>query len=197
MKILVDIDETLNDLIETLLTIYNEKYNDNVQITDITEYYIQKFLKPECVNIFTEFMSCDLIKNLHINEFAEEALNKAAEKHDIYFITAAFPQSVVPKHKWLLKHFKFYNLKNLIVCHDKSLIQGDIIIDDCSEHVEKSPCMHKIVFDKAWNKDCKCQYRLKTWADFDKYFRCVEEYHNFIGEVERMSSFFGLTNCLK
>ena len=53
--IYIDIDETLNELIEVLMKLYGEKYNDPRRKKDIEKYYFLDTLKPECKNFFKEF----------------------------------------------------------------------------------------------------------------------------------------------
>lgn len=178
MKILVDIDETLNNLIETILPLYNAKYQDNVKIGDITEYDIHKFLKPECQDIFKEFISDELIENLQVSEGAVEALTAISQYDDIYFLTAAHPKSVLSKHRWLKRHFPFYHSDKLITCRDKKLIAGDIIIDDCPHFLQNSPCPVEIVFKKPWNRGYRCDYALygysmQNWSEFANVYKHI------------------------
>jgi len=178
MKILVDIDETLNNLIETILPIYNAKYQDDITTDDITEYNIHKFLKPECSDIFKEFMSDDLIENLQVNNGAVEVLTELSQDNDVYFLTAAHPKSVLPKHKWLQKHFPFYHSDKLIICHDKGMVAGDILIDDCIEHLNKSSCRYTVLFSKPWNQNNKWGKMLSTidsWNDFPETYKNINK----------------------
>ena len=47
MIIGIDIDGTINNLCESVLSVYNEDSGDNLTVNDITEYYIENFVKPE------------------------------------------------------------------------------------------------------------------------------------------------------
>lgn len=190
MKIMVDIDETLNDLIETILPIYNTKYQDNVTINDITEYNIHKFLKPECSDIFKEFMTDSLIENLQVNRGAVEALTELSKDNDIYFLTSAHPKSVLPKHKWLQKHFPFYHSDRLIICHDKGMVKGDIIIDDCVDYLKNSSCLIKILFRKPWNRGYMCDksiygHSMSSWTEFPKIYENILTYLSLTDKLRK------------
>ena len=52
MIIGVDCDNVLNNLTESVLKVYNEDYNDDLTPDDITDYYIENFVKPECKDNF-------------------------------------------------------------------------------------------------------------------------------------------------
>jgi len=47
LRIGVDIDSVVNDLSAAVLEVYNEDSGDNLTISDITDYMIEKFVKPE------------------------------------------------------------------------------------------------------------------------------------------------------
>ena len=55
--ILCDVDEVINNLVEKILVEYNKQYNDSLTLNDITDWEVKKFIKPECENIFTEYVS--------------------------------------------------------------------------------------------------------------------------------------------
>lgn len=151
MRVLVDIDETLNNLVPTLLNKYNDKYTDNIKLSDIVDYRIHKFLKPECENLFKEFVDDETILGLSVKPYAVEALTEISKYADIYFVTAGHPATAKARDKWLQKHFPFYTGNQLVLCRDKYIINADIMIDDNTENILKSPCSHKFLFDMPWN----------------------------------------------
>lgn len=194
MRILVDIDETCNNLIEVLLEKYNAKYNDSVKIEYITEYEIQKFLKPDCENIFTEFMCRELIENLQENTGVSKVLCELAKDNKIYFLSATHPDFVQAKHNWLKKHFPFYTADMFIVCKDKNLVKGDLLIDDCLDYLKHSPCPHKICFSKPWNTSYT-GHTMKTWTEFNHYFQPIIDYYKFIEKLKTTNNIADLINA--
>ena len=45
MRILVDVDNVLNNLAESVINVYNEDSGDNLKIEDIHNYYIENYVK--------------------------------------------------------------------------------------------------------------------------------------------------------
>ena len=55
IKIGIDLDNTIWELVTPWLALYNQIANDNVQLNDITEYDINKFVKsPETLHYILE-----------------------------------------------------------------------------------------------------------------------------------------------
>lgn len=56
-----------------------------------------------------------------------------SDKYDVYILSTApwsQPTAWTQKRLWVQLHLKEYGFKRLILAHDKSLLKGDIIIDD-------------------------------------------------------------------
>lgn len=148
----VDIDETINNQISAILVKYNKKYNDNLTINDITDYNIQKFLKPTCKNIFKEFCSKKFLKKLKMTQETIKALTELNDKYTLYFVTSAHPKTLEVRDKWLSKYLPWYSSKQLIVCRRKSLLQLDWLVDDCFDNLIHGT-YSKILITKKWNEN--------------------------------------------
>ena len=66
MRIGVDVDEVLNNMLATILPLYNEKYGDNLIYDFIEQYDMKPLIKPECKHLFGEFATSHLIMNLAV-----------------------------------------------------------------------------------------------------------------------------------
>ena len=183
--ILCDIDEVVNNLVERLLVEYNRKYNDSLNLNDITKWEIKDFLKPECENIFKEFGTDDFLFSLGMQPKAKEVIEKLMEKYKFYFVTSTYPDHVRVKDEWLKRIFPKYNSSQLIICHDKHLVHGDILIDDCSgnfimNHSKDSPVKYNFIFDKPWNRDTqednKKTFRVHGWEEIYELINKLEEH---------------------
>lgn len=148
----IDIDETINCQISEILKKYNKKYDDNLIIDNITDYNIHKFLKPECKNIFKEFCTNKLLKNLIMTQDTISALTELNNKYKIYFVTSAHPKTLKTRDKWLSKNLNWYTTKQLIVCRKKSLLNLTFLIDDCFDNLIHG-AYSKILVTKPWNKN--------------------------------------------
>lgn len=177
MTILCDIDGVVNNLIEALLEKYNAKYNGSVTIEDVIEWDISKAIKPECKNIFKEFCTDEFLETLKTQPKAKEVIEEMMQKHDFYFVSSTYPDHVNAKDKWLQKNFKGYNSSMLVICQNKSLVHGDILIDDCLDNFifesASSPVKYNVIFDKPWNRkkdtDNMKTFRVNGWEDIKDF----------------------------
>ena len=66
-------------------------------------------------------------------EGAIESVNRLREIADVYILTRPSylnPFCYIEKRLWVEKHFDLEFCKNLIICSNKALLKGDILIDD-------------------------------------------------------------------
>lgn len=55
MRVLIDVDNVLNNLAESVLNIYNEDSGDNLKIEDIHNYYIENYVKESYKDTFHNY----------------------------------------------------------------------------------------------------------------------------------------------
>ena len=72
-------------------------------------------------------------ENLEPIDGAIDAFHKLSEQHDVYVLTAPSnrnPLSYTEKRLWVENHLGFDVTERLIICSNKGLLKGDILIDD-------------------------------------------------------------------
>ena len=72
-------------------------------------------------------------ENLEPIDGAIDAFKELSEKHDVYILTAPSnrnPLSYTEKRLWVENHLGFEATERLIICSNKGLLKGDILIDD-------------------------------------------------------------------
>lgn len=185
LTILCDIDEVINNLVSRLIRVYNRKYEDNLTIDEMVDYDLRKFVKPECEDIFDEFCTDDLIADLEIQPKAKEVIEELSKRHNIYFLTSTFPKNIYIKDKWLKKMIPGYDSTHLIMCVNKFMVHGDILIDDYLENFARKrfigePVKYNLIFDKPWNRDFeednKKNFRVNNWEDIYEFVKKLEEH---------------------
>lgn len=172
MKIGIDIDGTINNLCEAVLTIYNQDSGDNLQISQITEYYVENFVKPEFKEDFYKYYTDKRVwKLVKIDEVAKEFITKLdSERHEIYFVTSTEPENLFKKAGWLQRHFPSIDIrKRLIRCYNKQLLSGlDILVDDYDKNLIGGS-YKKILIDRPWNQNSDDRYfslfRVNNWEE--------------------------------
>lgn len=68
---------------------------------------------------------------------AIESLKKLREKYDVWILTRPSFKNVnsfSEKAQWIWDHIDFEQLEKTILCGDKSLLKGEFLIDDDTQH---------------------------------------------------------------
>jgi len=170
--IIVDCDDTVLDLVPVWLEMYNADYNDNLKIDNITDWNISLFVKKECgEKIYDYIKSPDIYYACKPIEGAKENIDKLRKQgHRVIFATV----NNIDNCKYIFLHengFLSKETKNdFIVTSDKSLIKGDIIVDDNPEHVLKFYGL-SILVDRPWNKYLRKPERANNWNQIYNYIQ--------------------------
>lgn len=158
LTIIIDVDNTVNDLCSAVLSVYNERYNDNLKPEDITDYYIENFVKDEAKEDFWKlFTEKETWKR--INPINVEAVRWLLENHNTYFCTACMPENLYKKSRWLSRIFPGINIEDrLILCHNKQMISCEYMIDDCLDNFIGGS-YEPVCLKYPWNS----KYKGKRW----------------------------------
>lgn len=153
MKILIDCDDVIWDLITPWLEKYNHTYNDTLTVSQITDWDITKFVKPECgrkiYNLLDNYIYDSVIEIPHAKETIDWLRTKG---HNIFFVTSGFhfrKAAFLVKHGFSLAKHTLY-ADDIIFCRDKSMINGDAIIDDRMKNLTGHRI--KLLYQRPWNK---------------------------------------------
>lgn len=129
MRIYVDLDGTVCDLVSA---VNDFRKCNNIPTQDI------KYKYPWSQEGF--FLSLKPISG------AIESINDLSSQYDVWFLSRpSFKNlhSYTEKALWVKKHFGYEMQKKLILCGDKSLLKGRILIDDEENANQKN-------FDGIW-----------------------------------------------
>lgn len=110
MRIYVDMDDTMCDF------------------SGVMKGYRSLHPEVEFPQSTFKFFSC-----LPPIEGAIDAVNELRKQHDVWVLTAPSvknPRSYMEKRLWIEKHFDIEFCEKLIICGNKGLLKGDILIDD-------------------------------------------------------------------
>lgn len=154
MLISVDVDNTLNNLTEAVLSVYNADSGDNLSLSDITAYHIENFVKPEYKETFWHyFLDKRVWKGISIIDGCREIIAKLHnEGHIIIFVTTTEAENLPKKKNWLQRNFPFLEIrKRLFSCPIKQLVKCDILIDDCIANATGTRDYYSILLDYPWN----------------------------------------------
>lgn len=171
MRIAVDIDNCLNTLCEAVLSVYNEDSGDNLSISDITDYYIEKFVKTEYAEEFWHyFLDKRVWQRIDIIDGCQKVIEKLhSEGHEIIFVTKTEAENLPKKKNWLERNFPFLNIRKcLYSCPVKQYVKCDILIDDALSNLVGDREYYSICLDYPYNQTDEiipCFTRAKDWNE--------------------------------
>lgn len=133
ITLLVDMDDTIDELLPAWVQWLNEKFGTNVTPKEITEWKISTF--------FPTLSERDVYSPLYNNRFwktvkpkkdAIKYLQQLTDKgFSIYICTNSIYSTIKVKLDCVLsRYFPFIPRKNVITIANKQLLTGDILIDD-------------------------------------------------------------------
>lgn len=133
LELLVDLDDTMEDLIPRLVSALNYKFSKEYTSSDITEWDLSKFYPGITNEDLIEAMSrSDFWELIDEKPQACEFIYKLKrDGHDIKVVTASH-YSVLEKKMDLMffRLFPFLTWDDVIITKDKRRVTGDVLIDD-------------------------------------------------------------------
>ena len=154
LRILVDMDDVLNNLLECWVELLNQKYNLNAKAKDSRIWNVQ--------GIFPTLTEEEVYRVIYEEEVwgmlsprptSVETLKRMIDDgHDVVIVTASVYETLPIKMDWLFATFPFLNWENVIVTRRKQLVKGDVLIDDGFHYLEGGSYF-KILIDAPYNQD--------------------------------------------
>lgn len=162
-----DMDDVLNELLDSWLLFLNTKYQCNVKREDVVDWDMAKAypnLTPD--QIYGVLREEALWKHVRPKYDAIFYINKIrALGIKVLVATASSYNTIQTKVvNALLPYFEF-SFKDIIMISDKSLLRCDWIVDDYHENIKNSQGV-RILFNAPYNKDCNpsyYDYRVDNW----------------------------------
>lgn len=165
--VIVDIDKQFNE--------FWWRLHPDVPLPDISqrkEFYIGKDLFPpeHAEKAFNIFKQKGYYRHVPFMKGAKEALTELwNSEHEIYIVTSAsnsMPYAPSEKYEWVSEYLGKEFVDNLIICRDKSMIRGDIMVDDKPVvRGEENAVWEHVLYDASYNKDVP-NLRRMTWANW-------------------------------
>ena len=142
MIIMCDLDGILNNLVPKTLDIYNATTGSNIQMSDITKYHLTECLSEEDANniykLWGQKILWDSLEPLPDAQWGIETLLNTG--HKVFIATATYCEQFDWKLSWMQQHFPMIDTKHIIRINDKSLLRGDVLIDDNIDNLANSCC---------------------------------------------------------
>ena len=140
MTIFVDMDEVIADTYQAHIDLYNQEFNANFTKDDCHGKDFWEVV-PEAhqQSVRGHARREGYFRKLKVIPHSQEVLKALSSKYEVFIASAAmqFPNSLREKSDWLDEHFPFITWQHRILCGEKYILNGDVLIDDRSYHVKK------------------------------------------------------------
>ena len=169
--IAMDVDDVCALLSETWVAKYNKDWNDNLKVEEITEWAIEKFVKPECnFQIFHYLDDPHLYDSVQPMEGAKKGV-KALRRmgYRVVFTTSCPIVTSGRKFFWLKEHMFSPTEKDYVEIRDKSLLNFDYMLDDRFDNVMNFTGKG-VLFTRPWNQKYSWNKRVSNWNEALEYF---------------------------
>lgn len=171
--LLVDQDGTLADYPGWFLKMWREAHPEKPWIPTeaLTEHDVAKNYPAEYrASLEAIDLSKGFYRSLPIIPGAKEALEELlALGFDVRICTAPkrrFHNCVPEKFEWIEEHLGQKWVERTILARDKTLIHGDVLVDDKPQITGvRAPTWKHVLYDQPYNRRLIAQPRI-TWADY-------------------------------
>lgn len=178
MTILVDMDDTIEGLMDSWLDFIHKKHGIELRSEDIKEWDMRKaFPTLTSDEIFAPLFEERMWQNVKPFRDAIEYLPKLIEAgHDVVIVTASHFDTVAMKvRNVLLKHFPFIKYDNVIIASRKQLIRGDVLVDDAPHNLIGGDYAG-ILFNAPHNRSFPAEeHGFKRASNWKEVFEIIQE----------------------
>ena len=167
MTLFIDMDEVLADTLAMHLKLYNEEFNENLTHEDCYGIEVWKAVPEERKeSFFRQVYSKGFFRNLSPIKDSQQVMKALNQKHHIYIASAAmqFPNSLSEKNEWLDEYFPFIHWKQRILCGDKHILKGDVLIDDRAYNLQTFEG-RSLLFSSPHNMNENGFERVNSWSE--------------------------------
>lgn len=167
MTLFIDMDEVIADAYLAHIEIYNRDYNENLTIAECYGKEVWQCVPEERQESVRKHACRDrFFSDLRPIAGSIEILKELSRRYDLYIASAAmqYPKSLKEKSDWLDQYFPFIPWQNRILCGDKHILKGDILIDDRSYNLQKFDG-RQLLFTSPHNVHSNGFERVNTWEE--------------------------------
>lgn len=170
MIIAIDIDDTICDMQQTAISIFNARYNANYSIADFREYEVMNCMPVDHATKMIDIYGESGFYN-HVKPFkgAQNGIQKLIDKgHQVYLVTNAIPRTYGEKVEFIKRYFPYIDESHIVSMKHKHLFRCDVMIDDCMQNLLAGTNYHRICYNQPWNSSNKDWvygiYRCDNWT---------------------------------
>lgn len=154
MTVLVDMDDTIEQLLKAWVAGVNARYGTDARVEDVTDWDVSRaFPSLDFRQVYSVPLQAGFWKTVEPIPGAAEALKALMDAgHEVFIVTATPPETAAEKMRDVLfRYFPFLTLEQLIITFRKQQIRGDVMIDDGPHNLEGGP-WRKILMSAPHNR---------------------------------------------
>lgn len=155
MIICVDVDDTLNNLQEAVMNLFNERHGTSYSVEDFTEFDIANVLPIQDAMAMQQMYAEPGIYN-HVSPVAgaQAGLKRLIrDGHEVLLVTASVPSIFKEKVEWIQHFFPFIDKEHIISMIPKWLIRCDVMIEDNFKTLLGGQNYDRICLNRPWNQN--------------------------------------------
>jgi len=181
LTILVDMDDTIENLLEEWVSILNERYSRYVVTDDIRSWKLtDSYPGLTEMQVYGPLHTEELWKNVKPKWDAVFYLKLLKEEgHDIYVTTSSNFNTIKVKATAILeRYFPFISWEHVIVASRKQMIRGDVMVDDGPHNLIDGE-YERILMTAPHNRDFPAELhnmtRANNWCEVYEIIRALAE----------------------
>lgn len=185
LTILVDMDDTIEDLLSAWVSYLNTKYGTSIQKDDVTQWDISKSFPTLSREQVYEPLYLDSfwLSVKPINGAAETLQKLIKDGHQVLIVTTSSYETLHTKmEEVLFKYFPFLSWNDVIITSRKQLVNGDVLVDDGTHNLEGGQYL-RILMDaphnRAYSAESNGMIRVYNWGEaygvISRYARSIEK----------------------
>lgn len=157
MVITVDVDDTICNLQEVVVDLFNKRFGSNYTINDFTEYDIMNVLSTQDAIVMKDiYGESGLYNKVKPMPGAQDVLEKLINLgHQVYLVTAAIPKTYGEKVAFIKRFFPYIDDSHIVAMKHKHMFRADIMVEDNLQALLAGQHYHRILVNRPWNQSSK------------------------------------------
>ena len=171
LTILVDMDDTIENLLDSWLHMLNVEYGCHVTPDAVTEWNIwESYPELTQYQVYAPLFREELWKDVKPKWDAVEYLKTLKDDgHEIYITTSSNFRTIYSKIRSILyRYFPYIDDDHVIVAAKKQMIRGDVMVDDGPHNLEGGDYIRILMnapHNRSYNAEEHGMIRAFSWRE--------------------------------
>ena len=180
MTILVDMDDTIEQLLKAWVREVNERYGYSVAYDEVVSWDVSAaFPGLSWEQVYEIPTLPGFWRTVEPIPGAAEALQRLmAAGHEVYIVTATTCESVPEKmNELLFRWFPFLSWDQVIITCRKQMIRGDVLIDDGVHNLEGGAYAKLLMtapHNRGYDAEANGMIRVDNWAQIEDVIQSLQ-----------------------